>query len=212
MNPSKIALAPHHSVVDWDFEPGQVHELDSSYYVSSPTSLHLGHYPTGTPDGCVLCRVADTLVIPDGRIITAARQRSPTNQYRLVFRNQAALGTANMLNCYRIRTSHLDWMLERINDGTPTAIGGGVTHHEQDAWMWLRITFYSGADPGNGSALVFTYEHYLDGEWVQQGAPAYDAVDAWKDSGINRLGLATFGLFAGWEQWYDDTEIWGPAV
>ncbi len=211
MIPVYRKVPTHHSVVDWDFGPGMVKELTDITYVSAPSSLHLGNYPNHTAEGVLLCRIDETLVLPQGVIVTAARQRTPTNQYRLIFRNQAVLGTSNELNCYRIQVDAAHWSLYRVTGGGAAFIDDQPAVHSANTWQFLRATFYSGVNPANGSALVVTYELYIAGDWIQQGDPIYDPVDQWKDSGINRVGLGTKGLALGWEQWYDDTEIWGPA-
>ncbi len=200
----------HHSVSDWDFSPGLVYALTPAYFVSPPTSLKLGNKPNMTPNGIILCRIAETLNLPQGVIVTAARQDTPMNQYRLNFRNQSALGTSDELNCYRIRVDASEWYLDRLIDGVMDQLGHQPADIKRYAWQWLRVIFFTGAYPGNGTALTVTFELYIAGEWAQQGDPIYDPTDRWKDSEINRIGLGTFALTAGYNQWYDDTEIWGP--
>jgi len=201
-------VANHHTVADWDFSAGMTKDLSVIQFVSPPSSIHLGDFPNNTIDGAILCRIAEAQCIPEGRIVTWARQRTPANQYRYTFRNQAVLGSANSDDCYQVQVDTTHWYLYRYVGGAPTLVGTRSANHWADYWAHHRVSFYNGQDPLGIDALVVIYEREIDGVWTPQDEPIYDPVNMYKDSPTNRLGLVSHGCFAGWEQWYDDTEIW----
>lgn len=206
----KRTFVQHHSVSDWDFQDSLIYSLTPIYYISPPTSLKLerrGGYPA---EGAVLCRIATTQNLPQGRVITAGRKAYDANNFKVTFRNQAPLGSSAMNNCYMATLEKTRWLLHSYIDGTPTIIGTQAATSDPGTWEFLRITWWNGMTPAGEEALAVTMEKYIAGEWVKQGDTIYHEANLWKDSEINRCGLSCYVIGADYYVWYDDTEIWGP--
>lgn len=207
--PGKIAAA-HHTLADWDFEKGaEYRSLASDFYVSSPTSLKLSRgVGTGAWVGAVLCRIPATLVLPQGEVRTWVR-RSAGASAPCIFRNQAALGSANWLNCYMIYLGANIAGLYRVLSGVLLQVDSTSCSTFIGSWTHYRFFWYNGKTPGEVPALCVDIYRDIAGEWVKQGSTMYHTLNLWKDSAINRCGFRPV-LSPDQAVWYDDTEIWGP--
>ncbi|MBA7677588.1 hypothetical protein ES703_85847 [subsurface metagenome] len=205
-----ISKFSHHSVADWDFAlPPTRYNLDNTRFVSPPTSLRTYHVGGGSAYHTVLCRVPSTLCLPEGEIRTWRWHILHIGNL-FTFRNQAALGTADYLNCYLILVSTTNTLLRRYVGGGPTDYGMGPGGCLPSTWQHYRVLYWNGTNPAGDEAL--NVELYLEvtGNWVKQGNTGYDTANLYKDSATNRSGLVPQVRdpeFA----WHDDTEIWGPA-
>lgn len=204
---SKLAHAAHHTLADWDFEKGsQYRSLASDQYISAPTSLK---FTIASAWSCViLCRIPATLNLPQGEVRSWGRSNAWTAGW-YTFRNQAALGSADYQNCYRVAFTRDLATLDRIVAGTPFTIGTVPYVGASNLWHHIRLFWYNGKTPGDVPALCVDIYREVTGEWVKQGSTLYDTMNKWKDSSINRCGIYASGG-SGWLLWFDDTEIWGP--
>ena len=205
--PGKIAAA-HHTLADWDFETGATNRsLSSDYFISAPTSLKFIS-TSGIWYSSVLCRLPATLCLPQGEVRTWVRRDHPA--FRLfTFRNQAPLGTANILNCYLCYPTYSQLIFIRSVDGHLTTIGVNDIDMVADTWYHFRIFWYNGKTPGEVPALCIDFYKEVDDEWIKIGPTIYDTLNKWKDSEINRCGLWP-EAFPGKPIYFDNTEIWGP--
>ncbi|MBA7541575.1 hypothetical protein ES705_33891 [subsurface metagenome] len=205
--PVKIA-AGHHTIADWDFWHGAAgRSLSSDHFISAPTSLKLV-YSAGAETNVVLCRIPATLVLPQGEVRHYFRPSSYA-QVSFTFRNQAALGSADWLNCYFVFITATSWQVRRITNGYPFTVGTSGTTSHIDVWNHFRLFWYNGKTPAEQPALCIDLYKDIAGEWVKQGSTIYDTTNKWADSAINRCGFwLTMG--GGDIAYIDDTEIWGP--
>ncbi|MBA7623451.1 hypothetical protein ES703_30847 [subsurface metagenome] len=206
----KIYVPKHHSVADWDFEFGATNRsLSAVQYVSPPTSLRILEPTSADFRDTVLCRIAETQCLPQGEV----RNWAWYNYIALMvacFRNQAPLGTANFQNCYYVHLSGTSARLYRY-------IGGVISLRDQttcqtfgQAWAHYRVLFWNGLTPSLEEALCVNLYHGVGDIWTQEGQTMYDTDNSWKDSEINRIGFVPYSS-DNREQYWDDTEIWGPA-
>lgn len=205
--PGKLKIG-HHTIADWDFEKGsQYRSLAGDYYISEPTSLKFSGL-VGAFSSVVLCRIPETLVLPQGEF----RHWKRGAQYGLaliVFRNQAALGSADYQNMYYVSFAATVATLRRIINGSGVTIGSTSFPTSLNTWEHFRVVYYNGHTPAEAEALCVDLYKEIAGEWVKQGSTLYDTTNKWKDSSINRSGFwcsMTYGNFL----WLDDSEVWGP--
>ncbi len=205
--PPELKESKHHTIADWDFQSTSYRSLATDYYISAPTSLKFHGSSVGW-FSAILCRIAGTLVLPQGEVRTWFRNHNAW-PYIAVFRNQLLLGTANMDNCYYVVAFRTEAILYRRIAGTPREIGRVTISYSFDTWVHMRTAWYNGETPGGEDALCVDIYRDIAGEWVKQGATLYDTTNRWKDSARNRTGI-TSALAGGHLIWFDDTEIWGP--
>ncbi|MBA7683869.1 hypothetical protein ES703_92255 [subsurface metagenome] len=205
--PGKL-LVPHHTITDWDFKDGSTaRSLANDYFVSAPTSLKYV-WPPGYWETVVLCRIPGTLCLPQGELRTWVRTTSAF-QYLCTFRNQAALGSANVLNCYNTYLSGNRLYWHRQVAGVETFVEWTASFTRTNEWVHYRFVWYIGLTPGEETALCLDHYRDIAGEWVKLGETMYDTQNLWVDSEINRCGFQPFVGYT-WTDWFDDTEIWGP--
>lgn len=190
----------HHSVGDWD-KPATDWKLDTDFFVSPPSSL----YSWNTTPQAFLCRLADSLCLPTGRIVSWIRPQFQT-AYWLTFRNQVALGSSDLKDCYLIATSsytRVDFG-KRVNN-VYTKLDEWLMSWSLATWIQVRVTWWTTYDAQNQPTMAVHLEAYEGGAWVDKGT-LYDSDNLWSTSTVNRLGLAvTTGGIS-----FDDTEIWKP--
>ncbi|MBA7611136.1 hypothetical protein ES703_18360 [subsurface metagenome] len=198
----------HHTLADWDFEYGaQYRSLASDYFISAPTSLKHTLCPA-TILNTVLCRIPETQCLPQGEVRIWCR-RYAGGFYPAIFRNQAALGTSNDINCYQIDISGNTAFFYRRLNHIPTLQGQTPCYNPAEEWVHYRVFWYNGKTPGDADALCVDIYVEVAGEWYKQGNTMYDTNPYWGDSEINRCGFGV-QLLSGHTRWHDDTEIWGP--
>jgi hypothetical protein len=206
--PLKI-LTEHHSVSDWDFLLGATfRSLSAVQYVSAPTSLRLKSTTEADAFDTVLCRLATTQNLPQGEIRSWVISTVLTGRF-LTFRNQAALGSANILNCYFLAFSGGTIHLWRGVGGGYSDVANVAVTHVNDAWEHWRVVYWNGLNPAGSDALCVDIFKEITGVWTQYGTTMYDTVNQFKLSAINRAGL-TVQTRDSKPMYFDDTEIWGP--
>lgn len=205
--PGKL-VAAHHTLADWDFMHGDTYRsLATDYYISEPSSLKFSG-STVSWVSAVLCRIPATLCLPQGEVRTWVR-RNTGYGYPIMFRNQAPLGSPDYQNFYSTSLHAYGVRLYRWVGGGATNVDNTSCYTAINEWVHYRFFWYNGKTPGDVPALCLDVYREVSGEWVKQGSTLYDTLNYWKDSSVNRCGV--FPLLAtGHQQWYDDTEIWGP--
>jgi len=197
-------LTKDHSTGDWDFSDTNW-DLDSSIYVSAPSSLRFKY--VGAYTDCFI----KTIVVPianvkEGRIITQVyltNTASITMYLLIVFRYQDA---DNYYFIY-IRgagvADKVDLYIKRRYGGAETSLAGADDIAFPSAtWRKLRLTWWN-----DYVGLVIRLEYWDGSQWVQY-YEAYDANNYWKDTG-GRVGFrGQCGVSVYYVQ-LDDTEIYG---
>ncbi|MBA7525864.1 hypothetical protein ES705_18022 [subsurface metagenome] len=198
-----------HSVSDWDFTYGTSHRsLSAVTYVSPPTSLLLEYPFPANVTITVLCRLDATQVLPEGELRTWLYSKYGGNK-PFIFRNQAALGSADNTNCYYLNFSSNLARLRRVIGGGMVEIGTWPIVYTYETWQHWRVVWWNGLTGEGVPALAVDLYKEVTGEWVKQGSTRYDTTNQWKESAINRCGL--IGQTDQYMPVYlDDTEIWGP--
>ncbi len=205
----KLITPTHHSVSDWDFSAGISYILDNAFFVSPPSSLKLFGITAPAVLRLNLCRLPDTLNLPEGEVRSWTRYEHAMWPPRLFFRNQTALGSAVYSNTYF-------WVLQanvayfaRYFLGAYRVIGQFAISMNINTWEHWRCVWWNGTTPGHDEAIAVDLYKEVAGLWVQQGSTLYDTDNKWKDSAINRAGIG-FTDRDNYDVWFDDTEIWGP--
>ncbi len=203
-----MAKIEHHTVADWDFAGGAAYRsLSATYYVSAPTSLKLLKPAAPTFNEAVLCHIPETQLVAQGEL--RSWYRYPVVSGRLfTFRNQAALGSANVNNCYLLLIAATTVYLFRCIGGGEIEVGHTSCRSSANTWEHWRVIWYNGHTPADAEAICVDVYKEIAGEWVKQGSTLYDTWNQFKDSAINRCGLCS-QLIGGWAYYHDDTEIWG---
>jgi len=207
--PSGLAV-PHHSASDWDFSC--TWGLDNSIYVIPPASLRV----TTTNDAIarlpVLCRKADTLNLPQGRIET--QWRNSYTGYALnaiYFRQQSTLGAFDTNNTYMFWVASDRCYAAKRVAGTPTTFGSfQYDSHAINTWYRERWTWWKEA-----GALAMRYEYWNGSQWVTVTPDIYDSSPSFEGSGTNRCGVGVNAMGGGGSQshnlWFDSTLIEWPS-
>jgi hypothetical protein len=209
-NAKKLIAPQHHSLSDWDFEKGASYRaLGSDYYISAPTSLKMGGSGASGGD-CILCRDASTLNLPEGEVRTWMRWTT-SGQSPVVFRNQKALGGADMNNGYVFQFGSGSGILYRVVNGSWGQAGTISVSTDGSSWRHFRSVWWNGINLQGAEALNFMLYEEVGGEWVQRGTTLFDTQNVFKDTGIARCGIRTL-LTGGYYGWFDDTEIYAPVA
>ncbi|MBA7535517.1 hypothetical protein ES705_27775 [subsurface metagenome] len=206
---TELYIPQHHSVSDWDFEFGADNRsLSPTQFVSAPTSLLFKKPASGVWMPVILCRHAPTLVLPEGEVRTWVHSYYP-HVHPAIFRNQAALNSANSQNCYEIYITETHTYLHRYIAGGLSVRASTTGIVSDNQWWHYRTVFWNGETPGHEDALCVNVFREVDSAWVQMGGTLYDTSNYWKDSVINRAGFRARSFYDR-QQYWDDTEIWGP--
>lgn len=194
---------------DWDWTYGASYRsLDPSSYVSSPTSLKfLGG---SAAVDAVLCRIPETLVLPQGQIVTWFKSGS-WGVGNLVARNQKPLGSSDGLNMYCVTCQSEAWVLYSVVNNSWSSKGSFPRAGVHGVWVKIRFTWWNGENLSGTPATCFRLEEEIDGVWTHLGSVIYDTMQRWKDSEVNRCGVA-FYVVQGNTFWFDDTEILAPTA
>jgi len=192
----------HHTWTDWDFSDANW-EFEDYTYISPPTCLHF----TGAGLTIVTCKLADSLVLPEGKIVTARRLWGNAPDH-IHFRNQEPDGSSSMANCYHARfTSMLVTLFRRVND-VDTQLAEWEYPLTLYHWFTLTVTWWLYKAPYQPDVLrtrIYMLDHTTSQEWQYQHD---DEANQWADSEVNRCGIA--GLSLPPANYIDDTEIWRP--
>jgi len=197
-------LANHHSTGDWDFSDTNW-DLDSSVYVSSPSSLRFKQEGAFT-DGFVKTTTVPIANVKEGRIITQVRIKNTLSSscyLYIVFRYQDAdnyyfiyirgAGVADKVDLYIRR---------RYATAEVNLAGADDVIFPSATWRQLRVTWWN-----DYVGLVIRLEYWDGSAWVQY-YEAYDANNYWKTIG-GRVGFRGQAGTNAYYMYVDDTDIYG---
>ena len=192
---------------DWDFSNVNW-ILDTSRYVSAPSSLRL-RCGSAIPGGCLaLCKHPGSLCLPQARLATSLYSTSE-NRICLVFRNQAPAGSSNWTNCYRlyiiVQGARLIRRLNNVDTQFDEWANPWLTYN---TWHQLRLSWWTAYNNQNVKSLAIRTEYWDGAKWVI-ARTSYDPLNMWEDSAVNRCGVAA-SYDTAYYMYFDDTEIWKP--
>jgi len=190
---------------DWDFG-SNVWQLDTSIYISAPSSLKLSN---GAVTYALLCKYSGTINIPQGRIVSYLKSsynwgNTSAPYIAFFFRNQTAIGsTPDWTKGYAIKIQLSSSLVYLYRDGSQLGSTISITNKPSDATQWnqYRVTWWT--DP-EGAGLMIRLEYWDGSEWVKMINDLNDPHNKYATSSINRVGLTAISS----PVWVDDTEIW----
>lgn len=212
----KLFTPKHHSLIDWDLQPGSLLYLDDYTFISEPYSLacpskDTGYYEAGW------CFLGEALGknIPHGKLITWLwLGHSATSVPRLMFRAQALPSPPEVSmypdNCYYLQTTSTWYGLWKRVDGYSVCIdsGSGYPPLTEREWHKVALTWET-IELAVGVFMAVLFEVYKDEQW-QPWFLYLDDYNLWEESEVNRVGfrLAGAGDHKVRNSRVDDTEIW----
>lgn len=188
----------HHSLTDWDFQNVSWTLSATVYHTAAPSLI-------GTAAGAALIKNATTGALSDGRLIIWTRTSTTSALLRMLFRNQAADGDANLTSTYYIYVVPTAVSLYVYLTGSPILLSKKNMTWTWDinTWYKLRVTWWTTA-----AKLYVRVERWNGSAWVTLGGDAdvdfEDANDRWKGNPVNRCGVHYANVI-----WSDDLEVWG---
>lgn len=184
MEHTKIQLAKHFSLSDWDilrmrdWTPYIDFDLFPTIYVSPPTCLRFNPWiPSG--EGYAICKLPQTLDLKAGRLITYSRTQSAG-----VGESFAYIGvTAPGENCIRLHIQKM-W----------------------GAWWLARFDWWQGLDLSLHPCTIVEEYRIIDGEWSLWHTFYHPPMTG----NLNRCGVGLTIQSLSADKYFDDTEIWRP--
>jgi len=204
----------HHSLGDWDYRVGALLRLDSSQYISSPTSLQAWASAAVMIKEWIILKPALASCVPDGRLVSWARIHEPSWAHSwYIFRVQALPTNQEPANCYEVRVYAASVALVKRVNNSNTFLRTGATANPLgiDTWQKQRVTFFQHILEDLSTTFRIIYEVEVAGEWVEQ-FHYDDTENKWADSVDNRLGLLLNAAGPTDSTWVDDTEVWKKAL
>ena len=207
-------IKEHHSVGDFDYSTSY-YALDTTYYVSAPSSMHFSRHPSNYVNFCIL---HDALSGPveQGRIACwfYTRWLGENRRNMFVFRNLSPDGSAATFPFYAVIFSqtfarfvkYTAWNTYTLIGTFSMPTGYWIT---ANVWRCLRVSWWNGYDLLNNPATVCRLETNISGVWVS-GGDLYDTAQLNKGEAIQRCGVGFHGRESGVSNWVDDTEFWLP--
>lgn len=208
-----LTLPKHHSLTDWDFEPGHDYYLSVAHFVSAPSALAAPlagagihyYYAYLKEDSGGKC-------IPIGSFRTYFMVIVAGQNLRIFIRQQPPLVHGGDQNGYVVYLDNIfqKWSITRYVNG----IGYGYGSHPLDGilanvWNRIRLDFYEYFNPTLDPLLRIELFVELAGEWVSQGY--FDSPPAFSLSEFNRIGFSLYGYNAAQYMLADNTEIWSQS-
>ena len=203
-----------HSTTDWHFF-GPNWELDTDYYISSPSSVWIKKGGVGPYH--VLLDIPSARYIYEGRIDTWCRWHSYT-YISVVFRVQPYPSLYGSENYYLLCYESWDQKLYRVEDDEKTLIGSYTNARwiDQSTWTHIRYTWWNAIDYQNKTALRVRWEKEENGVWTPGGPDFIDSEPRWGsyDEGCHgQHGYGHFGLALKSSYWaYDGGSRWDDTI
>jgi hypothetical protein len=202
----------HHSLTDWDYSTPAPYVTEAQF-VSSPTSLAARYEPPFNRQGWAMCNLADTLCLPQGRLVTWYRAPG-YHPVSFLFRSQFNPSEEKndpFYNAYEVKIQTSVWMIYRYENGVLTGLGEGNIPNpfNLNEWAHLRVTWYNWQFGIGESLLRIIIEEEVDGEWVQQ-AYVDDDANLFAESEDNRVGFQVIHANLAEPTCIDDSEVWEP--
>jgi hypothetical protein len=195
---------------DWDFKlTGSYRAISALRYVSAPSSLILGSGKS-QPTQVALSRHPDAQNLPQGELRTW-KYFTSVGSIPLCFRNQTALGGAEINNGYCLNVSGSTWTWYRVVNNNFATVATFAIAFPINVWEHWRFVWWNGENLSGAASCCLAIYKEVDSAWVLQTDVKYDTANQWATSNINRVGIGAPGN-SGMFYWYDDTEIWKPTA
>ncbi len=187
-------------ISDWDINSTS-YELDTTDYISPPSSLKLVMSPSGR--SIALCKYLGTTNIVQGRIVTWGKN-TIYGELHFFFRNQSPVGTASYSTGYYLKIIYGTRNTRLYLDDNVVASTTSNYWWEID-WTHYRITWWNCP-----KGLCVRVEIESDGKWVIACDDLCDPSNKYVNSSINRVGIGGLNGHYSYTQIikFDDTEIW----
>ena len=154
----------------WNFEAEADfgHEISTEEFVSSPSSLKLYAIGRiGTTERAILSTNGGAQALSEGRIVSQLWNSTYSGSWpAMIFRNQAALGSANLYNCYFVKFGGIQ--LVKYVSGVEDIIGSFDYIMSSGLWYKYRLTWWE-ADDNLNCKLEQWDTSGLPGEWRDEG-------------------------------------------
>ena len=200
----KLLHMGNNPITDWEIGSGVDYELDTSEYISPPSSLFIGRKSGDTRNGFLYNR-SNGLQINQGRIVTYFKRVRTDYGPLLSFRNISNVGSPSYQNTYMVQ-------FEPNDDITVGVILGGTTHgfhggkssySYNENWSKVRVTWWEDQE-----MLFVRVEFYYSGSWSRVISDCNDPNNRWSGNSILRCGVGYYSGGIVGIAWFDDTEIW----
>lgn len=206
----KIAIV-HHSLKDWDLNPGHTLNLSAAHFVSSPTSLRSNIIGQALTRNRYYLKEAISGVLKHGQAVWWHwPAEGSARTHGLHFRAQEFATGFEPKNAYYFRFWNLWPTLSELVNGATTRHwpGPGCTPAPANAWTRYRVSWWSWLNEFFVPTMTVIGERLEAGKWVQRHQVQVTN-PLWEDSSINRVGFSVYGYYnEPRSEWVDDIEIW----
>ena len=204
-------IKKHFSLDDWDFSTPAPY-LDTTVYVSSPTSLAARYAPPFNRYGYAFCKLPLAQNVPDGRIISYNYYGYSINGVvKWYYRAQTYPPAADGIpaNSYRICWGNNYVIIQKTVNGQTSTIAryDFSPYLSLNTWHLFRATWWQYTGAGPTTILRHRIEHYKDGNWVTL-IDFDDGNNHWAGSSVNMVGVQLSHAVENRIEAVDDTEIW----
>lgn len=188
----------HHSTGDWDISG--TWDLDTSIYVSSPSSFH---------SNLVGVAFIKTSVVPiadvkEGRVETEVRNDHWGNYILIMFRYQDSDNYYYVKYWWSATTDYTIFQIHRVKAGVDTTLKTATKlYGALNTWQKTRVTWWN-----DYVGLVIRFEYWNGSAWVKGCDDAYDSNNYWEDVG-GRICLWLESGGSSYDLYVDDTKIYG---
>jgi hypothetical protein len=203
-------IKSHHSTSDWNFY--NTWTLDTSVYISAPSSLRLGN-----SNSLALLKHSVSGLITEGRIVDNIRfyrSRYTTNYPTYAFRADAADGGADYASGYCITLKGSNITYDAPFDLAAFCYGSRASPQvilaqsinptlAQNTWYKLRVTWWVSA-----GVLMVRLEYFDGTDWIKLCNDWADVNNRYATNSIQRCGVGAAQNYSPTYTWHDDTEIW----
>lgn len=198
---------------NWELETANAAAIDTSQYVSSPSSVEMNNFPFSSDYDYIY--LLDTVIpaISNCRVIVNWRYDGLSPDFEVYMRQQEPLvhrGTTDGF-VFSIRDNPNDWAIKRyVSSAGVTLASGSRTATGADAWHKWKCELYDTIDLSGNPATKGELFEWISGAWVSLGS-GYDTGLSFSGNDPNRIGLAANTSGINENAWFDDVEVWQKA-
>lgn len=195
------------SLADWDKDANLTSGLYAGDYHSAPYCMSVDSN-TAFEFAFNLCRAPAVQCMKEGRFEFYFNSWQQVESFAgICFRNQAALGTANALNCFAIAFRKTKAELYIVEAGIRTKLGEFIAGFPEEYWRLCRVDWWE--ELGQLYCQMWVW-HAVTG-WSTIGVVGCGRND-WSTSTINRIGVGMADADTdGWTCLWDDCKMFSPA-
>lgn len=213
----RLVLPKHHSLADWDFQPGAFFFLDTWTYISEPKCLAIPSTTTSKNYyGWVMLKSVIDGCIPHGAIVGYFRRGTVLEGTLYLYCRAQALPPSvgqpsHPVDCYYMTTNYNHLYFRKRVGGVQTQLADIILPTGfifPQIWQLYRFIWGTESTPG-GDVCRLSFQLEVSGEW----STAYtfdDSANLWAASAVNLVGfnMGGYGLVQNNRTRADDTGIW----